>query len=48
MNKAETIREIEEEANRRAMYNPQTDFVVKAKAAIEVLEALDPEQGADW
>ena len=48
MNKAETIREIEEEANRRAMDDPQTDFVVKAKTAVEVLEELDPEQGADW
>lgn len=35
------IREIEEEANRRAGENPQTHYVLSAKAAIAVIEDLD-------
>lgn len=43
MTKAELIREIKDEANRRCMDDPQTDFVIDAKTAIEVVEALDIE-----
>lgn len=43
MDKAKIIHEIEQEANRQAGEDPQTDFVVKAKTAIEVIEALDPD-----
>lgn len=37
--KDELIREIKDEANRRA--DPETDYVIDAKIAIAVIEALD-------
>lgn len=43
MKKKELIRAIKEEANRRAAKNPETEFVVLAKAAIDVVKALDIE-----
>lgn len=43
MTKKELIREIKDEANRRAGEDPQTDFVVDAKIAIKVIEELDIE-----
>lgn len=39
--KEDLIREIKDEANRRAGEDPQTDFVIDAKTAIAVIEALD-------
>jgi hypothetical protein len=41
MNKKEIIREIEDEANRQAGDDPETEFVIYAKLAIAVVEALD-------
>lgn len=41
MTKEEIIREIKDEANRRAGEDPQTDFVVDAKIAERVVEQLD-------
>ena len=41
MSKKELIREIKDEANRRAGLDPETEFVVDAKAAIRVIEELD-------
>lgn len=41
MSKAELIREIKDEANRRAGADPETMFVVDAKVAIAVVESLD-------
>ena len=41
MTKKELIREIKDEANRRAMRDPKTDFVVDAKVAIAVIKQLE-------
>ena len=41
MTKKELIREIKDEANRRAGADPKTDFVVDAKVAIAVIEELE-------
>jgi hypothetical protein len=43
MTKKELIREIKDEANRRASKDPETFFVVAAKAAIAVIEDLEIE-----
>ena len=43
MTKKQIIREIEEEANRRAGEDPKTNFVIDAKTAIDVINELDIE-----
>ena len=43
MTKKELIREIKDEANRRAGADPETEFVVLAKTAIDVVKELDIE-----
>lgn len=43
MTKDELIREIKDEANRKAGNDPKTDFVIVAKAAIAVIKELDIE-----
>ena len=46
MTRKDVVREIKDEANRRAMNDPHTRFVVEARNAIELINGLDLDEDA--